>query len=169
MRQTTSVYDLKESTNMSQTTETTNETTEGKAPVKAAAKKTAPAKKVAAKASAKKPAGKATEKAPTKKAAVKKNTEAKETIRSRVFSLLAQHPDGLSGAEIMAELELGGIPALLKDEGIADTPRIKRGKLEGTRGTVYKLTALGKKAVDKGTVDSEAAESAKGKEWPEGR
>lgn len=110
-----------------------------------------------------------------KKAAGKKATKAAPkssggpSIRERVFALLNKSPNGLTGGQIKDKLGLGGIPSLLKDEGVCDKPRIKRISEEGVRGVLYTLTALGKKAVEKGTVDSEAAPLASGQEWPAGR
>ncbi len=122
---------------------------------------------------------KATKKAVVKKVVKKvakktaaKKTESKRTgptIRSQVFTLLAKHSDGYTGAQIMEKLNLKGIPALLKDEGVSATPRIKRASVEGVRGVVYQLTAAGRKAVEKDTVDSDAPESASGKDWPANR
>jgi len=98
-----------------------------------------------------------------------KAKKAEPSIRLRVFELLKKNPDGLTGAQIKDKLELGGIPSLLKDEGLAATPRIKRATVEGVRGVLYLLTAAGKKAVETGKVDSGAAPSSSGKKWPNGR
>lgn len=157
-------------TTETQDTVTAVETTVAKAPAKKAVKKAAPSKPAApAKKTAKKAAKKSAAKSAPAKAAKAPKEKSGPSIRERVFTLLNKNPNGLSGAQIMEKLSLGGIPALLKDEGIAATPRIKRQIVEGTRGCTYILTAAGKKAVEKGTVDSEAAESAKGKDWPAGR
>lgn len=91
------------------------------------------------------------------------------SIRLRTFQLLAKSADGLTGREIMEKLGLSGIPALLKDEGCSDQPRIRREVAAEGRAVVYKLTAAGKKAVEKDTVDSEPAPKASGKDWPNGR
>ena len=112
--------------------------------------------------------------APAKKAPVKK-VEAKEasdrgpTIRQKVFDLLYKSSEGLTGGEIKEALEINTVPMLLKDEGVCENPRIKRIKVEGTRGVKYMLTPRGRKAVEKGTIDSEPAASSTGEEWPEGR
>lgn len=104
--------------------------------------------------------------APVKKAAKKETESRGPSIRLRTFELLAKNSSGLSGADIQKKLELGGIPALLKDEGLRDKkPRIVREKLEDVRGVVYKLTDAGKQALKDGTVDTEAAEKAAGKDW----
>lgn len=106
---------------MSQTTETPNETTEVKAPVKAAAKKTAPAKKVAAKGA----------------------TGTKESKwLAPVLKLLAKKSDGLTRAQIWEALEttdLGGV--LVKNPNF-----FKCSTVEGQRGQVFSLTAAGVKA-----------------------
>ena len=118
-------------------------------------------------------------KAPAKKAAPKvKKTVAKAkkestprgpSIRLQVFKLLAKATDGLSGGAIKEKLELGGVPSLLKDEGCAANPRIKRHVNAEGRGVLYLLTAAGKKALEKDTVDSVAPKKAAGSDWPEGR
>lgn len=116
-------------------------------------------------------AGKKVTKKAVKKAAPKK--EAKESgpsIRLRVFQALNKNSNGLTGAQIAEKLELHGIPSLLKDEGMrAKNPRIAREVREGVRGVVYVITAAGKQALKDETVDTEAAESAAGKEWPNNR
>lgn len=136
---------------------------------------TAPAKKAKAapKKRAVKGAKKATKKAAKGAKAVKKEKgtgggrmdDTHDTVRLRVFKLLKKTPNGLTGAAIAEKLELKGIPSLLKDEGMNAAPRIKREFIEGTRGAVYSLTAAGKKAVEAGTVNSDAPASASGKEW----
>ena len=103
--------------------------------------------------------------APAKKAPPKKEKEG-PSIRERVFALLAKSPEGLTGAEIKEKLELGGIPSLLKDEGVCEKPRIRRKSVEGVRGVKYELTALGKKHAAEGKVDEHAAELSGGKDWP---
>lgn len=110
----------------------------------------------------------ATKEKPAKTQKAKSTTD-KVTIRTRVFNLLAKSKEGLTGKQIMEKLELKGIPALLKDEGVCDKPRIKRKTQEGVRGVVYELTALGRKDQAAGKVDENAAEFAGGKDWPEGR
>jgi len=92
-----------------------------------------------------------------------------DSIRLRTFQLLNKHPNGLTGAQIKERLELGGIPSLLKDEGCAATPRIKRQTQENVRGVVYVLSAAGRKALEKDTVDSDTPEKAAGQEWPANR
>lgn len=141
------------------------------APEAAPAKKKAVVKKKAAAKPAKK---KVAKKKVAKKVAKKKSTATGEgkgrmddthvTIRLRMFKLLAK--GGQTGAKIAEKLELSGIPNILRDEGImANPPRIKREMIEGTRGVVYSLTAAGKKALEKGTVNSEAPAAATGKDW----
>lgn len=83
--------------------------------------------------------------------------------------MLYKAKDGMSGSELKDALSTPSVPMFLKDEGICDNPRIKRVKVEGVRGVKYMLTARGRKAVEKDTVDSEAAASSSGQEWPEGR
>ena len=137
----------------------------------------APAKKAAAKKPTKVAKKKVAKKAP-KKAAKKTAKKAvptggqgdkRDTVRLRMFRLLGKKSDGLTGAAIKEALELGGVPNILKDECMGDPPRIRRLDIEGTRGVVYQLTAAGKKAIENGTVNSGAPESAAGKEWPNGR
>lgn len=120
-------------------------------------------KKVVKKASVKKPVvvKKSAKKAP---ASVKKAAGG-PSIRVRVFNLLAKSIDGLKGSQIQEKLGLKGIPALLKDEGVCDKPRIKRAANPEGRGVLYSLTARGKQAVEKGTVDSDAAKASGGKDW----
>lgn len=106
--------------------------------------------------------------AKTTKTEVAKKTvkaEATETVRSRVFALLAKSKTGLTGAQIKEKLGLSGVPALLKDEGVCDKPRIRRTTSEDVRGVLYVLTALGLKAVKDGTVDENAAPPSGGKGW----
>lgn len=105
----------------------------------------------------------------TKKASKKEATPRGDSIRLRVFQLLAKHADGLTGATIQEKLSLSGIPSLLKDEGMrSKAPRIERKVVEGVRGVHYVLTAAGKTALKDGTVDSEAAPKAEG-DWPSNR
>lgn len=94
-----------------------------------------------------------------------KTEAATETVRSRVFALLAKSKTGLTGAQIKEKLGLSGVPALLKDEGVCDKPRIRRTTSEEVRGVLYVLTALGLKAVKDGTVDENAAPPSGGKGW----
>lgn len=91
------------------------------------------------------------------------------TIRDRVFKLLAKNADGLTGAQIKDKLQLGGVPSLLKDEGVCEKPRLKRTVREDVRGVVYVLTALGRKAVEADKIDENAAPSAAGKDWNDGK
>jgi hypothetical protein len=131
----------------------------------------APAKKKAVKKAPKKAGGakKAAKKSPKKAAVKKASTRTEKTIRSKVFDLLNRNSDGLTGAQIKEKLELSGVPNLLKDEGLSSKPRIRRSAIEGVRGVVYQLTAAGKHAIENGTVDSDAPESAAGKNWPSGK
>jgi hypothetical protein len=156
-----------------------NEATEAPTPKKTGLKKPAAAKpapaatkpgtKPAAKA---KPAPTPVPKKPLKNAApakAVKGTKETTSIRQNTFELLKNNPDGLTGAQIMQCLNLKGVPAFLKDEGVCDKPRIKRASIEGIRGVVYKLTALGLKDLDHGKVDENAAEASAGKDWPANR
>lgn len=131
---------------------------------------TAVAKKVTKKATKKAVAKKATKKT-VKKGAKKESTPRGPSIRSKVFALLKKHANGLTGPQIQEKLELQGVPALLKDEAIGEKNRIKRTTVEGVRGVVYVLTALGKKHADAGaeTVDEFAAPKAAGMDWPSNR
>lgn len=139
-----------------------------KAPVKkaapAAVAQTAPVKKAAVKAA---PAAAApAKKVPPKKAPT--TNEAGETLRLQAFNVLAANPDGLTGAQIMEALGKPGEPcySFIKSEGCREVPRVKRVAVEGVRGVTYQLTPAGKAALKAGTIDSEAAESATGKDWP---
>lgn len=113
------------------------------------------------------PKTKAKSAAKTAKAKAKTNGKKGSTVRERVFSLLAKTP--LTGAAIVTKLSLSGIPSLLKDEAICNKPRIRRKMQEGVRGVVYELTALGKKHLEEDLVDSNAAPSSAGQDWPNGR
>lgn len=134
---------------------------------KVAAPKKKAAKKVAKKSPAKKTAKKKTAK---KKAAAsgepRRSDDTRDTIRLRMFKLLKKNVNGLTGSQIKEKLELSGVPNILRDEGIvAKPPRVRRSEIEGVRGVVYQLTAAGLKALEKGTVNSEAPASAGGLEW----
>lgn len=148
------------------------ETTEA-APVVVAKKKPTPRKAPAAKKPTPKPAPATAKTAPApkgkKEEATPKKASGKETIRTRLFKLLAKHTDGLSGRTVMEKLGLSGVPAILKDEGICEKPRIRRLVSEEARGVVYVLTALGKKDLEAGKVDDNAAPASKGQAWPEKR
>ena len=86
----------------------------------------------------------------------------KETVRLRIFKLLKKHPDGLTAAQIVESLGLNKPVPLIKHECMAAKPRMHREKHEDVRAVVYSLTAAGKAAIDKGTVDSEPAPSSVG-------
>lgn len=116
---------------------------------------------------ASKPKAKAAKKAPKVKA--KEPSKRGPSVRQRVFALLAKSGDGLTGPAIMKKLNLSGVPALLKDEGVCAKPRIRRLDMEDVRGVMYTLTALGRSDLKAGKVDENAAESAAGKDWPNGR
>ena len=93
---------------------------------------------------------KTTKKAPK----AKKQPKARgESIRLRGFKLLAKGE--LTGAQVKEGLGTSGIPNLLKDEALCKPPRIARNTDKGP--TLYSLTAAGRKALDEGTVDSDAA------------
>lgn len=107
---------------------------------------------------------------PKKKVAAKPaKAKASDSIRSKVFTLLKENPNGLTGPSIMKKLKLSGVPSLLKDEGMCEKPRIKRAVSEEVRGVLYKLTALGLKDTNAGKVDDNAAPHSAGKDWPDGR
>ena len=97
----------------------------------------------------------------TKKAGkAKKQREARgESIRLRGFKLLAKGE--LTGAQVRDALSASGVPNFLKDESLRDKPRIARNTDKGP--TLYSLTAAGRKALDEGTVDAEAAARSVGK------
>lgn len=124
--------------------------------VDAAPAATKPAKKVNKAKANGKPAKK-----PAKKAAKAKkaSTPRGDSIRLRTFRLLAKGE--MTGRAVMDKLGLKGVPACLKDEALCDNPRIKRTSPPTATGadgpTHYVLTAAGRKALEKGTVDSEAA------------
>jgi len=104
-----------------------------------------------------------------KPAKAKAKTSNGPSVRQWVFELLAASPSGVTGPAVRDQLELAGIPSCLKDEGVCDKPRIRRSVVEGTRGVVYSLTALGKKDLKAGKVDINKAPSGANKPWPEGR
>lgn len=92
----------------------------------------------------------------------------KVTIREKVFKFLKENK-GATGREIRDKFSLGGVPAFLKDEVMAKSPRIKREKREDVRGVIYKLTPDGTKALSKGIVNSEAPDRTSGKAIPNNR
>lgn len=168
--------DLKEENmkNLSQTTETTTTTeTAPKAPVKAASKKTAPAKKVAAKATppkgkakeAPKPTKKPVAKA-TKEVAVKKGTSGLKKPQERILKFLEKQTEGMSRAAI-AEFAPCDVAGCVEQIGSHDEEKrlandakhfpslITLGLVkfampaEGTRGVVYSITAKGKQVAAK--------------------
>lgn len=106
-----------------------------------------------------KPAKKAAKKATKPAKAKKASTPRGDSIRLRTFRLLAKGE--MTGRAVMEKLGLKGVPACLKDEALCDNPRIKRTSTPTETGadgpTHYQLTAAGRKALEKGTVDSEAA------------
>jgi hypothetical protein len=135
------------------------------------AKKTATTKTSVAKTDTTKAAKTATtKKATTKKATTKaeKTAAAKkaDSLRLRVFKLLAKHSKGatpgLPMAAIREQLELSAPCALVKHECLAAKPRMKRAKYEGARGVHYFLTAAGLKALKDGTVDEKLPPSSVG-------
>lgn len=97
----------------------------------------------------------------------KPKAESGPTARQRVFALISTTPS--TGAQIKEKLGLAGIPSFLKDEGVCEKPRIRRKVVEGARGVVYELTALGKSDLAKDKVDDNAAPVSSGKEWPNGK
>lgn len=123
-------------------------------------------KKAAKKAPKKAAAKKGTKKAAAKGKSKKETKPRGESIRLRGFKLLAK--GDLTGAQVKEKLGLSGVPSFLKDEAVIATPRVKRFTVPnpetGADGpTHYTLTAAGKKALEKGTVDSEAAPRSVGK------
>jgi hypothetical protein len=129
-------------------TTTATETPAVTAPVKAkpAARKPAAKKAPAKAAPAKKPAANGTAKADSK--------------RVRLFKLLAKYPQ-LGNAAIREKLGTDSIAATCRDEAVYG--RLRAEKLEGETGLRFSLTARGKKALEKGTVDSDKAPAA---DWP---
>jgi hypothetical protein len=113
----------------------------------------------------KKAAKKGAKKASAKKKGAKVErtvTDDRDTVRLQVFKLLRKHPNGLTVPQIQEKLGLKGKPAIVKHECLADNPRIRREKHEEPRAMVYMLTARGKKAIEDGTVNSDAPESSAG-------
>lgn len=112
--------------------------------------------------SAKKPAKKGKVAKGAKKAA-KASKPRGETIRLRVFKLLAKAKGhGLTGKQIMEKLSLGGVPSLLKDEALCKPPRIKVERVpnpntDSEGPAYYSLTATGEKALRENKVDENAA------------
>ena len=89
----------------------------------------------------------------------------KDSKRVRLFKLLAkgQYTDGLTGSLIRTKLETDSICSILKDECLSPTPRIKRRPpVEGEIGHRFSLTAAGRAALEKVTIDSNAPDKAKG-------
>lgn len=125
--------------------------TETAAPAKAATKKAAAKKATKKTAAAKKGAKKAPAKA-AKKAAGKKapSGEKKVTVRVRALKALAKKP--MTAAQTAEAIGLGhGLKPTLDQE-------VERGHLthapnEDSNAVTYKLTAKGKAALEKGTVD----------------
>ncbi len=116
-----------------------------------------------------KPNGSSTMAKTTKTAAAATETAstAGPTVRERTFKLIAKTP--MTGPAIKEKLQLAGVPSFLKDEGVCAKPRIKRAVVEGVRGVVYSLTALGAKDLAAGKVDENAADASSGQEWPNGK
>ena len=107
----------------------------------------------------------------TKPAPVQVETASKTaSVRLRVFKLLAKTVGGMSNGDLNEKLGVNATMYVLKSECLRDkSPRLKRTFPEGSKGAVYEITAAGRKALEAGTVDSEAAPSAAGKEYPKGR
>lgn len=104
-----------------------------------------------------------------RKAAVPANPKSKPaegpSKRLRLFTLLAKcpNPHGMTAATIRKKLQTSSICAILKAECMADQPRIRRYVPEEGQerhGYSFGLTARGRKALDKGTVDQDAPSSA---------
>jgi hypothetical protein len=93
------------------------------------------------------------------------NPRSRPTVRSQIFELL--HVHRLTGAQIAEKLNKHYVPAILKDEGVCDRPRIKRETVPCVRGVVYSLTNLGEEDLEAaGRVDENAAGPSKGVHWP---
>jgi hypothetical protein len=108
----------------------------------------------------------------TKKTTAAQNGSGKESKRLRLFKLLNEveadrkrrglSPRGLNNGKIRASLKTESVAALCRDEAVAG--RLKVLRHEDGRGMFFCLSAAGRKALEKGTVDSEAAPKG---EWPE--
>jgi hypothetical protein len=104
----------------------------------------------------------------TTKPAAEKNgkpASAKSTAKSkrlRLFELLEKNPAGLGNADIRAKLKTEVIAAICRDEAVAGRLKVLVPP-EGKTGKLFALSAAGRKSLEKGTVDSEAAPKA---EWP---
>lgn len=104
--------------------------------------------------------GKATKPVPSANGKPAASTKAVKSKRLRLFELLAKKPGGLGNAEIRAALNTESIASICRDEAIAG--RLKATVEEGRTGKIFSLSASGRKALEKGTVDSAAAPKA---EW----
>jgi DNA-binding transcriptional ArsR family regulator len=96
-------------------------------------------------------------------------TAGQDTVRTRIFRMLAKQP--MTASEISKAVGHASCPSLVKDEGVCEKPRIRRedGTQYGKRGVVFTLTALGHKHLEQGVVDQHAAPQSFGVPWPEGR
>ncbi len=104
--------------------------------------------KKSAKKSVKKTAAKATKKTSKKKVAPSKNGQ-RETVRVRALKALRKAP--LTASEVQAPIGLNhGLKPTLENE-------VERGNLRHVGGengkTTFSITAAGKKAIEKGTVN----------------
>lgn len=91
---------------------------------------------------------------PTK---AKKDTAPKtDSKRVRLFKLLAKYPNGLNNADIREKMETDAIAAMCRDEAVFGRLKVLIPE-EGKHGKRFVLSAKGKQALEKGTVDSNAA------------
>lgn len=93
-------------------------------------------------------------------------TAVAQTIRLRLFKAIAKSAEGLSEREALAKIGLeGSTTMILKDEALAEKPRLARRVVEGKRAAVFVLTKLGKKHLENDQIDEFAAPSSAGKSW----
>lgn len=119
-----------------------------------------PKKARKSKTKAKKIAKKAT-KVPSANGSAKAPKSGKESKRLRLFKLLAKYPAGLGNAKIREKLDTDSIARICRDEAVAGRLKVTVAP-EGEQGKRFTLSAAGKKALEKGTVDSNAAPVSEG-------
>lgn len=83
-----------------------------------------------------------------------KGTQVTESKRLRLFKLLARHPDGLLNCEIRRLLQNDTVAAMCRDETMHGRFRVT--KMEDDRGMRFLLSQKGRRALDEGTVDTQA-------------
>ena len=131
---------------------------------KAVASKSAAPKRASKKVSLKKASPKKVSPKKATSKSVAKKSSSKITMREKLFKLLADNPDGLTGKQVKDAISPSGVPAVIKNEAMRESnPLIKRKSVEGTRGVVYYLTVAGKKFVEKGDFSANPAPDSRGK------